>query len=382
VNQLDLARRWRLVLGRYADQAMGREILGPEELGLDQVLGFLYDREYAGRGHRWDDPGGQDGWTRRGGQAPPALTALTWLERGRALFPRQTFERLQTEAVQRYGLNELLADPAVAESLSPSPELGAALLALRGKLDAKLADGLRTVVAKVVEDIVARLRPVFATALSGRLNHFRLSLRPRSQDLDWRVTVRRNLSHYDIESRRLAIDRVYFNSRTARHLPWEVILCVDQSQSMAESVIYSAVVASILGGLPGVGVRLLLFDTAVVDLTDMADDPITVLMTAQLGGGTDIARAVALAETLVTRPARTVVVLISDFEEGGSVPQLLATVTRLRGAGVELLGLAALDEAAEPVYDRQIGALLADRGMKVAALTPDRLAQWLAEVMA
>ena len=139
--------------------------------------------------------------------------------------------------------------------------------------------------------------------------------------------------------------------------------------------------ASILAGLPGVTVRLVLFDTPVVDMSHLAADPVTLLMRAQLGGGTDIAGAMRYCETLVTAPARTVLVLVSDFEEGGSVRSLLRTVTRLRTAGVRLLGLAALDEDARPVYDARVGGLLADRGMEIAALTPDRFAEWLAEVM-
>jgi hypothetical protein len=374
-------RRWRLILGRYAEDSLG----GPGGPGgppgglsgtdgdLDRVLGFLYDREYADRGHRLND--------RAGGLGPSRLTALTWLERARALFPTSTFERLQTEAVTRYGVTDLLADPKAAAALPPSPELGAALLSLRGRLDKKLEEGLRTVIAKVVEDIVARLKASFTAAFMGRRDRFRPSVQPLAANFDPRATIRANLAHYDTESARLLIDRARFVSRAKRRLTWDVVLCVDQSASMADSVLHSAVVASILAGLPGVNVRLLLFDTSVVDLSHLAHDPVGVLMTAQLGGGTDIAAALAHAETLVATPKRTVLALISDFEEGGSVPALLASVSRLREAGVTLLGVAALGDDAEPVFDRHVGGLLADRGMPVAALTPDRLAEWLAEVM-
>ncbi|MDR3106697.1 MAG: VWA domain-containing protein, partial [Bifidobacteriaceae bacterium] len=191
-----------------------------------------------------------------------------------------------------------------------------------------------------------------------------------------------NLKNYDPDCQRLMIDQVRFNARAKRHLPWDVIICLDQSGSMAESILYASVCAAILAGLPGVSLRLLAFDTAVVDLTDQAHDPVGVLMTAQLGGGTNIADALAYAETLAQTPKRTVMAVISDFEEGGSVAQLLATVARLRGAGVTLLGLAALSDAAEPVYDHRVAALLAERGMEIAALTPEHLAEWLAEVMA
>ncbi|MDR1711048.1 MAG: VWA domain-containing protein [Propionibacteriaceae bacterium] len=368
------ARRWRLILGRYADPSLSASnSFGAGDSDLDRVLGFLYDREYTGRGHRLrSQPGGSEG---------SALRAVNWLERTRKLFPKSTFERLQTQAVERYGMTELLADPKAADAMQPSPQLGAALINLRGKMNKDLEAGLRTVIRKVVEDIVARVKASFTATLIGRRDRFRRSVQPQSQNFDWRGTIRANLAHYDTESKRLLIDEARFNSRMKRHLPWDVVLLVDQSGSMAASVLYSAVCASIMAGLPGITVRLLLFDTSVVDLTHMADDPVEVLMTAQLGGGTDIAAAMGFAETLVTTPRRTVLVLISDFEEGGSIPALLASVSRLRGAGVTLLGLAALDEEANPVYDQRVGGMLADRGMSIAALTPDMLAEWLAEVM-
>lgn len=373
MNTSELARRWRLILGRYAAAALPPG-LSDADAQLDQVLSYIYDREYTERGHRHQPGGG-------GSLDPSRLTALTWLERTRQLFPRSTFERLQAEAVERYGLTDLLADADTAAALQPSPELGAALLRVRGRLDAKLEAGLRLVIARVVEEIVARIKTMFTSNLIGRRDRRRRSVQPLAQNFDWRRTIQANLTHYDMENKRLLIDQARFNSRVRRRLPWEVILCVDQSGSMASSVLYSAVCASILAGLPGIDVRLILFDTSVVDMTGLAHDPVGVLMTAQLGGGTDIAGALGFCETLVRTPARTVLVLISDFDEGGSVPSLLATVTRLREAGVTLLGLAALDEEAQADYDPHVGSLLADRGMQIAALTPEHFATWLAEVI-
>jgi uncharacterized protein with von Willebrand factor type A (vWA) domain len=172
-----------------------------------------------------------------------------------------------------------------------------------------------------------------------------------------------------------------FNARVKRNLPWDVILCVDQSGSMLDSVMYSAVVAGILSSLPTVNVRLVVFDTNVVDLTHMATDPVQVLLTVQLGGGTDIGRAMQYCETLVRTPQRTVVALISDFEEGTLPGPLLASVQRLTEARVKVLGLAALDDSARPVYDQRMAQRLAGRGAEVAALTPSHFAEWLAEVM-
>ncbi len=372
--EAEAARRWRLVLGRYAQDAIPLE---ERDAGVERALGFLYDREYTDRGHRIENRRSGGG----GSLDRSAPTAIKWLGGARALFPKQTFERMQVDAVTRYGLTELLADPTTADTLEPSPELATALLRIHGKLDAASAAGVRRVVARVVEDVVRRLRPRFSTALAGRIDRTRRSPHRSAANLDWRRTLRANLGRYDPDTDRLMVQELHFSARARRSLTWDVILLVDQSASMAPSLLYSAVCAAILAGLPGIRIRLILFDTAVVDLTELASDPVEVLLTAQLGGGTDIAKAVRYAEQEVRTPSRTVVALVSDFEEGGSVTALLGAVRRLRESGVRLLGLAALDEDATARYDRWTARRLAECGMEVAALTPDRFAEWLAEVL-
>jgi Mg-chelatase subunit ChlD len=297
------------------------------------------------------------------------------------LFPRDVFERMQTQAIERYQLKELLSDPAVLRSLDPTPGLAKALLGMRGRLSGQMRDAVREVIQKTVDEITRKLRNDFVNALVGRRNRMRRSLLKSSQNFDARATIRANLRHYDVGSRRLVIERPQFNARVKRHLPWDIILCVDQSGSMSDSVIYSAVIAGIMSSLPAVRVKLVVFDTSIVDLSHLAHDPVEVLLTVQLGGGTDIGSAVRYCEKLVGNPQRTVLALISDFEEGAAPAALLAAVQRLAEARVTLLGLAALDESTQPVYDRRMAQRLADKGMHVAALTPTHFAQWLAEVM-
>lgn len=366
-----LARRWRLVLGRYADQQLPG---GAGDAALESTLSYLYDREYAARGHRRARGSG-------GSLDPSAITALNWLGRARSLFPTSTLERMQRDAIGRYGINELLTDPVAVEGLEPSVELATALLRSRGRLDPATAVGVRAIIAKVVEEILARLRPRFATSLTGsRARHLR-SPHASLRNFDWRRTIEANLGNVDPATGRMMVDQVRFMARQRRsNLAWEVIILVDQSGSMANSVLHSAVSAAILAGLPGISVRLVLFDTSLVDVSHLATDPVEVLMTSQLGGGTDIARAVGYAEKLVSQPTRTVIALISDFEEGGSVSALVATVRRLAGSGVRMLGLASLAAEGEPWYDPTVAARLAGAGMEVAAMTPDRFAEWLAEV--
>ncbi len=371
----EAARRWRLVLGRYAGDTLGAEVLSAHDRELDGSLDYLYGREYEGKRMA-------RGGARGAGLEPSQVQALDWLERTRKLFPREVFERVQAHALDRYQIRELLDDPATLLSLEPNQALAKTLLQMRGRMNAATLEAVRNVIRRVVEDITRHLRQDFVNAVQGRRNRFRQSALRSAQNFDWRATIHANLRHYDPHTRRLLIERPRFNARVRPRLPWDVILCVDQSGSMLDSVMYSAVIAGILSSLPAVRVRLVLFDTNVVDLSHLAHDPVQVLLTVQLGGGTDIGRALQYCEQLVHNPQRTVVALVSDFIEGAAPGPLLASARRLAEARVRLLGLAALDQHAEPVYDRTMAQRLADRGMRVAALTPTHFAQWLAEVMA
>lgn len=379
----DLAvRRWRMVLGRYAQSALPRH---PEDAGLDGTLGYLYDREYTERGHRLSDSGAanRDGVGRGGGLDASALRAVDWLDGARRLFPASTIERLERDALTRYGLSDLLADPDAVDSIRTSPELGAALLRIKGTISPALADGLRMLIARIVTDILQRLRRPMTTALTGARQRHRRSPHASARNFDWRRTIAANLGHADPQTGRLLVEEVRFMSRQRRHnVAWDIIIVVDQSASMASSLLHSAVMASILAALPGMSVRLILFDTSVADVSHLAHDPVEILMTSQLGGGTDIANAIGYAAARVTQPTRTVLALVSDFEEGGSVSSLVTRVRGLADSGVTMLGLASLTDDGAPWFDRTVADKLAAVGMRVAAMTPDRFADWLAEVTA
>lgn len=374
------ARRWRMVLGRYAEPALPRS---QQDAELDETLGYVYDREYTGRGHRLGRGGGGGDDRARGGPGPSVLRAVDWLDGARRLFPASTLERLESDAMTRYGLTELLADPAAVDSIDTSAELGAALLRIKGKIPPRLSDGLRALISRVVADIMERLRRPVTTALSGSRRRSSASPHALACNFDWRRTITANLGNVDPETGRMIVEDVRFMARhRRRHLTWDVIILVDQSASMASSLLHSAVMASIMAALPGISVRLILFDTTVVDVSHLADDPVEVLMTCQLGGGTDIANAVGYAASRVAQPTRTVLTLISDFEEGGSVSALVARVRDLAGSGVTMLGLASLTDDGAPWFDRAVADRLAGVGMRVAAMSPDRFADWLAEVTA
>jgi len=363
--------RWRLVLGKYAQRLQGGGLQG-DAARMDAALDYLYGREYQGRGLRKDvGPGSLD---------PSQVTLVNWLGQVRELFPAQTAETIEKHALDRYGLTELVTDPRTLERLEPNQQLLRTLLGLRGHLNGEVLQMARRIIRQVVDEIRRRMEADVRRSLSGRLNRHRHSPMAIAQNFDALGTVRRNLRHYDRERRQLVLEQLRFFERNTRRLPWDVILCVDQSGSMVDSVIHSAVMAGILSALPVFRVRIVVFDTAVVDLSDHVDDPVETLMKVQLGGGTDIAQAVRYCAQLVENPHRTVLALITDFCEGGSPGELVAAVRRLAEARVKLLGLASLDGDANAVYDRQMAERLAACGMEIAALTPQQLAQWLARV--
>lgn len=365
------SRRWRLVLGRYADNKLGG--LSGQDARADKALDYLYAREYQKRGASFGNaPGSLD---------PTQMNAIKWLGEAQGLFPQSVLTTIQDHALDRYGLTDLLDDPKTLEKLEPSPNLLKVLLSHHGQASPEVREKLRSVANQVIQEILERLRSSVMKAFSGRRNRHRRSNITSAANFDFRATIRANLKTWDAKKRYLIAEQLCFNSREQRHLPWRIILCVDQSGSMIDSLIYSAVMAAILTGLPGVSVKMVLFDTSIVDVSDKLDDPLETLLSVQLGGGTDIGSAVSYCEQFVDDGERTVFVLLSDFCEGASPRALYSAVARLAEARVKLVGLAALDEVGEAYYDQGVAQHLSQLGMNVAAMTPDKLAEWLAEIM-
>ena len=374
-------QRWRLVLGRFAEPCLGScGGAGSRLSQMDRVLDYLYGREYGGRGVR-AARGSGEGDSRSGGYGESVLAIPEWIQQVRELFPADTAEIIQRHALDRYGMTELVTDAEVLEKLEPSYELLKAVLTFKGLMQGPVLDIARRIVRQVVEDLRRRLAKDVRQTLWGRLNKQRRSRIKVLRNLDWQRTIRANLKNYDRERRQIVLGSLHFFSRVDHHMPWHIIMAVDCSGSMMDSVIYSAVMAGIFHGLPTMRVNLAAFDTAVVDLSDQVDDPTELLMSVQLGGGTDIDQALRYCETLVRTPTRTIVVLVTDFFEGGDPRGMIATIRRLCESGVRVIGLAALDEVAQPVYDRQMAERCVAAGAEVAALTPQRLAEWLGRIL-
>jgi len=372
--RITAAQRWRLVLGHHADESLpmdegepGGE--DPEARAMDRTLRFLYDRDFAQRGHQ------------RAGSTTDDLTVPAWLSGVRVLFPREAVQVIERDALARYGLTELVTDPEVLASLDRNQDLVRCILQFKHLMSPPVLEQARGIVREVVEAMAERLRTETRSALHGLASSARTGA-PRSfRNTDWTRTIRRNLKHYDPERERLVADRIEFRHRQRRRLPWRVVVAVDQSGSMVDSLIHAAITSAILASLPAVTVDLLLWDHRVVDVSDQVHDPLSVLMGAQLGGGTSLLGAMRACADRVTEPERTVIAIVSDWYVYDDVPGSLAIARDLAAAGVRGLGLCAIDAEGRADYDEQVARRLSATGWWVGVVTPNHLVEQVAQFL-
>jgi len=366
--------RWRLVLGESAQLGLGSPSLDADALASDRALAWLYDRdgELAERGVRVAP--------RVAGLEGSSLSVPDWINEVHRLFPKETIERLERDAVERFQIHEVVTNPDVLRRVEPSETLLQAVLRTKHLMNPEVLALARDLVSRVVKALMEKLARDVRVSFGGTIDRRRSSSWKSARNFDARRTIRKNLAHWSKGERRLYIEQPYFLARTRRHsAKWQVVILVDESGSMLGSVIHAAVTAACLWGLPAVKTHLCIFDTSVVDLTDRVTDPVEVLMKVQLGGGTDIGGAVEYAARLVENPRRTIVVLITDFFEGASAEVLVRRIQALCEQGTHVLGLAALDEQANPSYDRDLARRLVEVGAHVGAMTPGELANWIAQ---
>ncbi|MGG3283844.1 VWA domain-containing protein [Paenibacillus solani] len=368
--------RWRLILGKSADEGLSTtghySSEGFEYAEADEILDYLYNREYSEeQGYR----------QRAGGRGATQLTVPKWLHQMRTLFPKQTAEILEKQALDRYGLSELLTDKKLLESLEPNMNLLKNIMQFKGRMKGAVLKSAKEIVRKVVEDIQRQLESNVRMTINGKRNHYSSSTVKSLRNLNIKKTITRNLKHYDKARSRFVIDRLYFDGNVQSYNPWEVIIGVDESGSMLDSVIYSSVMASIFYKINALRTRLFIFDTQVVDLSDRLDDPVDLLMSVQLGGGTHITKALRYGETIIENPGRTMFILVSDLEEGYPIQQMYRACKDIIDSGAKLFVLTALNFEGEAVYNRQAAQTLANMGAHVAAITPNELADWIADTI-
>ena len=329
-------RRWRLALGGEANESCCG--LSGEDLEIDQALGALYEP---------DGPNGMKG-TRRGGTEKSAPRVARWLGDIRKYFPASVVQVMQQDALDRLGMREMLLQPEMLEAVQPDVHLVASLISLSGVIPAKTKETARMVVRKVVEELMRKLAEPMRTAVTGALTRAVRNRRPRLAEIDWNRTIRANLRHYQKDYQTVVPETLIGYGRKAQKTQRNIILCIDQSGSMAASVVYSSIFGAVMASLPAVKTQLVVFDTAVVDLTEKLDDPVELLFGTQLGGGTDINKAVGYCQSLITDPTNTILVLISDLIEGGVEKNLLQRTNELVQSGVQFITLLALSDEGAP----------------------------------
>jgi Mg-chelatase subunit ChlD len=372
--------RWRLVLGKSAE-AHGISCAGQTEAErIEQLVGFLFEPGADPAGGK-PSRGGRQSADRAGGRGPSQLTVPEWVDAVNKLFPHQSKEVMQKELVRRRGIAEIMEKPELLEKIEPNLELVKTLLTHRDLLNPKTRILARKIIDQVVQQLKRQMQVQVEQAITGAIRKDRHSPRKVFRNLDLKTTLRRNLHNFDSASGKLLVDQLFFYAAERKKKPWHVIVVVDQSGSMLESAIFSAVMASIFAELPAVRTSLVLFDTQVVDLSDQVGQPVDVLLSIQLGGGTDITQALLYASGLVRQPQRTIVVLITDFYEGRAESDLVAQTRIMADSGLRMIGLGALGFDARPSYNKSTAGKLRKVGMDILVCTPEKLAECMAEII-
>jgi hypothetical protein len=352
--------RWRLVIGTGAE-ILSKIDLSEKETIMDAALAALYDDT--------DSPGGK-----KGGLGASAPHLAKWLTDVRTFFPPDIVSIIQSDAIERKGLTKLFFEPETLKNVTPDISMVTTLMALKGQIPEKSKATARQLVQSVVDEIMKRLESSLCRAVSGALNKKAHSPISHFASTDWKRTISRNLKNYDTATRRLIPEKFYFFERGQKRKHWTVILDIDQSGSMADSIVYASVMGSIFASMPALDTRVVVFDTEVTDLTELCrNDPVDMLFGVQLGGGTDINKSVAYCSELITDPRKTLFILISDLYEGGVRQGLLRRLSGMHESGVQVIVLLALSDNGKPDYDANLAKEIGKLGIACFACSPDRL---------
>jgi hypothetical protein len=371
--------RWRLVLGRASEQELshcagGGRLLDDDQQALDEALGAIYGGEGEGFG---EGEGGKGSKKRGAGLGGSAPKLAKWLGDIRSYFQQDMVAVIQKDAIERKGLKQLLFEPETLGQVTPNVEMVGTLMSLKNMIPDRAKEAARELVRKVVEEIVKRLRGGLEQAVRGALDRSRHSPMRSLPNMDWQRTIRRNLKNYDRKRKVVIPESFHFFARQHRRKEWNVIVCMDQSGSMADSVVYGSVTGAILASMPALETHVIVFDTEVVDLTEKCHDPVDLLFGVQLGGGTDINRAVKYCQGLMRDPRKTLFLLITDLFEGGNERELVRRMEDLTRSGVRSACLLALSDSGVPCYDENLARKFAEVGVPSFGCTPARLPDFL-----
>lgn len=380
MNNTQELQRWRLILGQESEtrlSSMNMPALSEEQSLMDSALAAIYNKSENG------GFGSSGGSGKGGGHGPSNPQISRWLGDVRTLFDKEIVKIIQNDAVNRCGLKQLIFEPELLENTEPDINLASTILTLKDMIPKRSKDSVRAFIKKIVEDINKRLEQDIRRAVTAAVNKRAHSPIPSAAALDYKMTIRRNLKHWSPELGTLVPEKFYFfdrGSKTAAN-KWTVILDIDQSGSMGESVIYSSVVSCILASMSALKTRVVAFDTNIVDLTEKCDDPVDLLYGFQLGGGTDIDKSVKYCQQFIENPRKTLFFLISDLEEGGNRAAFVRRMEEIKASGVTLVCLLALADHGKPYYDEHMAQKLSGMGIPCFACSPQKLPDLLGQVL-
>ncbi len=363
MDKLQEKTRWRLILGEDT-RALSDVNLDANQTLMDAALAAIYD----------GDTKGMDGGSKKGTKGKSMPNLAKWLTDVRTFFPQDVVSVIQADAIERKGLTKLLFEPETLKHVKPDISMVGTLMALKGQIPEKSKETARELVRNVVDEIMKRMEQNLRRAVTGALNKKAHSPISNFASTDWKRTINRNLKNFDTTTKRLIPEKFYFFERSKKQKDWTVILDIDQSGSMADSIVYSSVMGSIFASMPALDTHVVAFDTEVTDLTELCkNDPVDMLFGVQLGGGTDINKSVAYCQSLITNPRKTMFILISDLYEGGVRKGLLRRLSEMHDEGVKVIILLALSDHGKPDYDVNLAKDIAKLGIPSFACTPDKL---------
>ena len=364
--------RWRLILGSFSNLEIDNEYSE-----IDETLNFLYDREYTQNGGYSLDNFNNSNSSKE----KSALTVPKWISKVKKLFPKETIEIMQKQALEKYKLTEILTDENILKEIEPNIELLKNILTFKDMMSQNVKKLAYDIVKKTLEEIKNKMEVEIKKVFYGKKLPNSNTTNKIFKNLDIKKTIRYNLKNYDIKNKIIFTDKLFFNQNIKKYNPYNIIILIDESGSMLDSVIYSSIMASIFANLPYLSIKLIIFDISVVDLSEHIKEPIDILFKVQLGGGTNIAQALEYAKKITFAPDKTIVLLISDLFDSNDYKLMYKNANDIIESGSKLIVLTALDYNANSIYDKEAARYFSKIGAKVGALTPSKLSKWISDII-
>ena len=363
--------RWRLILGAESQKRLdgfGGTALSEEEMLMDNALNAIYNDSN-------DTSSNGGGLTAGNGKSNPNI--VKWLGDIRSLFDKELVVIIQNDAIERKGLKQLMFEPEILEQMEPDINLASAIMMLKDNIPKRSKESVRVFISKIVEAINKMLENDIRQSVVAALNKRNHSPIPSASALDFKYTINRNLKNYNTDLQTIIPERFWFFDRASKTNSRTVIVDIDKSGSMGESVIYSSVMSCILASMNSVKTHVVTFDTEIADMTELSDDPVDLLFGINLGGGTDINKSVTYCRQFIESPSKTLFFLISDLCEGGNRAGLLRQIEEMKESGVTVICLLAIADGGAPYYDTNIAQKVAALDIPCFACMPEKLPELL-----